>query len=105
MERYRGSCPLTQRQLIDEYFLEHRTKILDLAAFLDRMDRSIEKNADDDFRVVAFRAALRVLCAEGPGRAENVQMILSDPTVEPLAERDRQSAFGAFGRQEQGAQR
>ena len=105
MDAYRGTCPLTQRQLIDEYFLEHRTKILDLAAFLDRMDRSIDKNADDDFRVVALREALHVLCSEAPGRAEKVQMILSDPTIEPLAERDRQNAFGAFGRQGQAVRR
>ena len=37
------SCPLTQRQLIDEYFMEHRTKVLDLAAFLDRLDRRFDR--------------------------------------------------------------
>lgn len=33
------SCPLSQQELIDEYFMESRTKILDIAAFLDRLDR------------------------------------------------------------------
>ncbi len=42
MNRRPGSCPLTQRQLIDEYFIEHRAKLLDLAAFLDRLDRASE---------------------------------------------------------------
>src|ERR1700739_988068 len=35
--------PMTCRQLIDEYFIENRTKLLDLAAFLDRLDRAEEE--------------------------------------------------------------
>ncbi|MDP9312333.1 MAG: hypothetical protein M3Q08_08765 [Pseudomonadota bacterium] len=98
MSGYEGTCPLTQRQLIDDYFMEHRTKILDIAAFLDRMDRSIERNADDDFRIVAFREALQILASQAPGRVEQVQMLLSDLVTELLAERDQQNAFGASGR-------
>ncbi len=94
MERESDS-PLTQRQLIDEYFMEHRTKILDLAAFLDRMERASERNAEDDFRYVAFRQALRELSSEQPGRVERVQMMLSDRSTELMEERDQQSAFGA----------
>ena len=30
--------PLTRTQVVDLYFLEHRAKLLDLAAFLDRCD-------------------------------------------------------------------
>ncbi|MBA2447808.1 MAG: hypothetical protein H0V51_07270, partial [Chloroflexi bacterium] len=48
-----GTCPLSQRQLLEEYFIEHRTKILDLAAFLDRLDRAREQDAGDDFRLRA----------------------------------------------------
>ena len=32
--------PLTAAQLIDEYFIENRTRLLEIAAFLDRLDRS-----------------------------------------------------------------
>ncbi len=92
-----GTCRLSQRQLIDEYFMEHRTKILDLAAYLDRFDRSVERNAQDDFRIVAFRQALEALCTPEPGRTKRVQMIFSDPTTELREELDRKSAFGAFG--------
>src|SRR5215216_5459516 len=94
MTNHTGTCPLTQQQVIDEYFIEHRTKLLDIAAFLDRLERAAALNAADDFRVVAFRAALRLLCSDTPGRIEHIQMALSDLTIEPLAERDRQSAFG-----------
>jgi len=89
------NCPLTQRQLIDEYFMEHRTKVLDIAAFLDRLDRAAARNAEDDFRFVAFRETLRELTSDTPGRVERAQMILSDRTAEPLAELDRKAAYGA----------
>lgn len=93
------ASPLTQRQLIDEYFMEHRTKVLDVAAFLDRLDRAAERDAEDDFRYVAFRETLRELVSDAPNRVERVQMILSDRTTEPLAELDRKAAYGASIRQ------
>ena len=100
MDRRAGTCPLTQRQVIEEYFIENRTKILDIASFLDRLDRASERDAEDDFRLVAFRQALRALCGEGPSRLQAAQMIFSDPTVELLPRLDRKSAFGAYaGRQ------
>ena len=96
MDRHIGTCPLTQRQLIDEYFMEVRAKILDVAAFLDRMDRSVDRNAEDDFRMVAMRQALQVLGGDNFGRVYDIQMIFSDPTTEPLMQLDRKSALGAF---------
>jgi hypothetical protein len=84
MSAHYGTCPLTQRQLVDIYFMEYRTKILDIAAFLDRMDRSVDQNAENDFRVVAFRQALSKLCSEEPERVEKIQMVISDQTVEPV---------------------
>ncbi len=88
-------CRLSQRQLIDEYFMEHRTKVLDIAAFLDRLDRAAARDAENDFRYVAFRETLHELVSPTPGRVERVQMILSDQTTEPLAELDRKAAYGA----------
>jgi len=91
-----GTCPLTQQQLIDAYFMEVRAKMLDVAAFLDRMDRSVDRNAEDDFRMLAMRQALQALCAGIAGRVYDIQMIFSDPTTEPLVQLDHKSAFGAF---------
>jgi hypothetical protein len=96
MTKYAGSCPMTQKELVAEYFMEYRNQVIAVAAFLDRMDRSIELNAESDFRVVALRKALQVLCDEGPERVERIQMLLSDPNLSLLEERDRQNAFGAF---------
>jgi PHD/YefM family antitoxin component YafN of YafNO toxin-antitoxin module len=89
------SSPLTQRQLIEEFFMEHRTKVLDIAAFMDRLDRAAVRDAEDDFRYVAFRETLRELSSAAPGRVERVQMILSDQTTEPLETLDRKAAYGA----------
>jgi hypothetical protein len=94
----RSSCPLTQRELVEEYFIEHRTKILDIAAFLDRLERARERDAEADFRVVAFRKALAALLENGDSsRMRQVQMLLSDPNTDLLEHLDRKSAFGAYG--------
>ena len=94
--------PLNARQVADEFFIENRTRILDIAAFLDRLDRADEAAAEasgtsgTDFRMLAFREALKVLADSEQSRVKAVQMIFSDPTTEPLAELDQKSARGAY---------
>jgi hypothetical protein len=87
---------MNTRQLVDEYFIENRTRLLDLAAFLDRLDRSNDGQPVDDFRMRAFHDGLRELLSDQPGRIERVQMILSDPTAVPRERLDRKGAFGAY---------
>ena len=90
-------CPLTTRQIVDEYFIENRAKLLDIAAFLDRLDRSADAaNAGSDFRARAFRDALEVLTGSAGDRAKRVHMIFSDPTTEPREHLDRKAAYGAY---------
>ena len=96
MSTYEHTCPLSQQRLIEEYFMEIRAKILDIAAFLDRMDRSSDGNAEDDFRMVAMWQALQALDKHTSNRAFAIQMIFSDPTTELRERLDRKSAFGAF---------
>ena len=91
----RSSCPLGQKELIDRYFMEHRNQVLAIAAFLDRMDRSKDKNAEGEFRFVALKKALRELDTDDFGRAERVQLLLSDLDTSLLDERDQQGAYGA----------
>ena len=47
---------MTRQQILDLYFMEARSKVIDLAAFMDRVDRA---NGDEDFRMQAFRDALK----------------------------------------------
>ena len=91
---HEGTCPLSGTSVLDEYFLEHRARLLDLAAFLDRVDRSQGPDtARQDPRYVAFRAALAVLSDAPPGdRARRVQVAFSDPTSQPI-----ESAAGMKG--------
>jgi hypothetical protein len=64
----------TSRQTIDRYFLEHRAKLIDLAAFLDRIDRAGETGeAESDYRISALLEALDVL---SDGRANRAGRIL-----------------------------
>ena len=86
--------PLSARELVDEYFIENRTRLLEIAAFLDRLERADPKYAVQDFRMTAFNEALAMLGR--PDRLDRIQMLLSDPTTEPLAALDRKSAIGAY---------
>lgn len=96
----RNTCPLGQRELIDRYFIEHRNQVLAIAAFLDRMDRSVEQDAGDEFRFVALQKAIRELTSGDFGRTERVQLLLSDLDLTLLDERDQQGAYGASVRAE-----
>jgi len=91
------SCPLTTRQIVDEYFIENRTRLLELAAFLDRLRRSADQ-ADwtSDFRMQAFSSALEALAAESADKVSQVQLLFSDPTTEPKPVLDEKSASGAW---------
>ena len=78
--------PLTAPQALDRYFLEARSKLLDLAAILDRIGRGEgAATADTDPRLEQIREALEVLHDKSGGRAERIQQIFSlpyDPTWE-----------------------
>jgi hypothetical protein len=88
--------PLSPKELVDEYFIENRTRLLEIAAFLDRLDRT-DPSASQDFRMQAFIEGLAIV-AEGGGRLDRLQLLFSDPTTEPLGALDRKSAFGAYDR-------
>jgi len=90
-------CPLTGSQIVDEYFIENRTRLLEIAAFLDRLDRVDRQWAEKDFRMQVFRDAVDALGTPGD-RLNRIQMLLSDPTTDPLDRLDRKSALGAYDR-------
>jgi len=93
------TCPLTSQQVVDLYFMEHRAKLLDLAAFLDRLDRAGGVEGWQDVRVRALTKAIPLLTdAAGEGQADRVrrvQELLSDQTTEPTPAAHTQSALGA----------
>jgi hypothetical protein len=78
--------PLPAAPALDTYFLEARSKLLDLAAILDRIGRGQGAVAvADDPRLEKIRRALEVLRDQNGGRAERIQQIFSleyDPAWE-----------------------
>jgi hypothetical protein len=65
-------------ELFDREFLALRAKILEIAATLDRLDRSPGSLAGDT-RVEQVREAFAVLTGHESDRAERVQLVFSRP--------------------------
>ena len=88
--------PLTPRlsrsELLDLQFIEARSRLLDLAAFLDRADRHPGKT---DYRLDALKNALPILAENSPHRARRILDALSDPSSQPIPQAEFQGAFGA----------
>ena len=84
---------MNRQQLLDLYFLDARAKLIDLAAFLDRLDRA---TGEADFRLAALTKAAAELRRNDVRRAEHVLLSLSDPTTEPIPAATTKAACGAW---------
>lgn len=84
---------MTKQQILDLYFMDARAKLIDIAAFLDRADRA---EGEADFRLAAFREALRALDLKEPQRAREVLLSFSDPTTLPVDQAPGKGAVGAW---------
>ena len=84
---------MTRQQVLDLYFLDARSHLIDLAAFLDRVERAPGK---DDFRLKAFRKAIGELSGSRNRRAEKVLLAFSDLTTKPISVATTKAACGAF---------
>ncbi|MEL7073429.1 MAG: hypothetical protein AAGK34_05300 [Planctomycetota bacterium] len=84
---------LPRSDVIDRDFLEHRAKLIDIAAFLDRCERA---DGTDDFRLRALRTAIPLLIDGQPERARRILESFSDPTSEPIPEAPGKGASGAW---------
>ncbi len=84
---------MTRQQVLDLYFMDARSKLIDLAAFIDRVERAGGK---EDFRMAALRRALPRLEQAKPDKAKQVLVILSDPTSDPIPSATTKAACGAW---------
>jgi hypothetical protein len=84
---------MTRQQVLDLYFLDARHKLIELAAFLDRVERAKGK---DDFRLKSFRAALTKLSGNQRQKAKKVLLAFSDLTTKPIAKAAGKGACGAW---------
>ena len=67
--------------ILDETFLKVRAKLLEIAATLDRIDRSADEGSPLSDGSIDRRKkldeAIRLLLSEGPDRAERLQLLFS----------------------------
>ncbi len=87
------SIDMTRPQVLDLYFMDARCKLIELGAFLDRVDRG---SGEADFRLDAFRDAMKHLSSGEPKRAEALLLAFSDPTTEPIPVAPGKGATGAW---------
>ena len=84
---------MTRQQVLDQYFMDARHKLIDIAAFLDRVQRAKGKA---DFRLDAFKKAITELHGKQPQRARKVLLTFSDPTTKPIDKAPGKGAIGAW---------
>ena len=73
------------QDILTRQYQEMRWRILSLAADMDRLQRADagEKLLKESEQIEAFRACIREILSADSGRAERIQMILSDKTPPP----------------------
>jgi hypothetical protein len=70
--------PQPAAKTLDAYFLEARSKLLDLAGILDRIGRGADAGpVTGDPRLAKIRQALEILGDPSGGRAERIQQVFS----------------------------
>ena len=82
----------SKQQLLDLQFIDARHMLINLAAFLDRIDRH---PGEDDYRLAALKTALPILFSDRPDRAKAVLESFSDHTTDLPQTAPFQGATGA----------
>lgn len=84
---------MNKQQLTDHYFMDSRSKLLDIAAWIDRLQRA---DGQTDHRWLGFSDCLPILTDEQPEKTRRILERLSDPTTEPIAQASEKGATGAW---------
>jgi hypothetical protein len=84
---------LASKVVVDYAFIGVRARLIEVAAFLDRVERH---GSADDFRCVALREAAKLLVDGQPERARRILEKLSDPTTVPDELSSGKAALGAW---------
>ncbi len=84
-----------KQAVVDHGFISVRAKLIEVAAFLDRVERH---GVADDFRCAALREAAALLVDRQPERVRRILEKLSDPTTEPETKSSGKAALGAWQR-------
>jgi hypothetical protein len=88
-----ADLPQAGQAIVDSAFIPVRAKLIEVAAFLDRVERH---GVQDDFRCTALREAAALLLDGQPERARRILEKLSDPTTNPEDVSSGKAAVGAW---------
>ena len=92
-----AATAMTAKQVFERHFLEVRGKLLEIAAVLDRVERTDDADAlEADPRRAKLRQALALLAEPGVDRAEKLQLLFSRP-YDPAWLRDLDRPRGSNG--------
>lgn len=90
------SSPLSATVVLDRVYLDIRSKLLDLAASLDRVARAEGgEDVQSDPRLTQIRQGIEILSSDAFDRAEQIQMLFSDPYVPNWNRREKPAGNGA----------
>lgn len=88
---------MSSKEILEMYFLDNRARLLEIASFLDRIDRySGTPDVKNDYRYRSFMKALKVVAETGKERTKNVQLLFSDLSTEPADSVADPRAYGAW---------
>lgn len=82
----------SKQEILDLQFIDARHMLINLAAFLDRVDRH---HGGDDYRLEALKAALPILLSDRSDRAKAVLESFSDLSTDLPQTAPFQGASGA----------
>jgi hypothetical protein len=82
----------SKKDILDLQFVQNRHRLIDLAAFLDRLDRH---EGAGDYRSEAFAAALPILLSARPDRARGILEAFYETSAGLPQTAPFQGAFGA----------
>ncbi len=89
--------PMSAKEALEKHFLDNRARMLEIASFLDRIDRYKDSpKAKDDFRYRSFIKALKIIIESEKERTKNVQLIFSDLSAGPIEKVVDPGAYGAW---------
>ncbi len=86
--------------ILDAYYMEARANLLEVAAFIDRIERA---GGQTDFRWHQWRECLPLLTDNTPQKVRRILEHLSDPTTEPVDRAPGKGACGAWPGKPSGA--
>lgn len=79
---------LTPAQVAENYFLESRYQLLEIAAYLDRYDAAVARTGDrngqaaaDEKKLAVIRRALEIVAAQKPAQERTIALLELFATV------------------------